>query len=277
VRVALDSQRGAQRRFAFELSRDQTLTPTLAFFSILSVLQSYEREIGGATFGVRGTVRVGNHGTFTLDDVFAGESAGGTAAGYVVTPLTLLARTDLAHVEVEGVDLAITSTEWPKTLAIERVWLDTGRVRPGDTVTARIALRPWRGAEIVRSVPIEIPAHTKGALTLVAADATRVAPYDTRDLRQVSALDTVPQLLRAFETLRRNSVLYVRLINQDPGAQISGEALPALPPSVLGVVDGDRAGSGSTPLRNATIGAWDLQLDGAVVGLRQLPITIEPR
>ena len=58
VRVNLASERGLQRAFAFEVSRDQTLTPTLTFFSLLSVLQSYEREIGGATFGVRGSVRV---------------------------------------------------------------------------------------------------------------------------------------------------------------------------------------------------------------------------
>jgi hypothetical protein len=276
VRVVLESQHGPQRRFAFDLSRDQTLTPTLAFFSVLSVLQSYEREIGGATFGVRGSVRVKDHGTFALDDVFAGDTAGGTAAGYVVTPLTLLSRTDLAKLDIDGVELTISSTEFPRTLAVERVWLDSGRVRPGDTVTARVALRPWRGAEIVRSVPITIPANAKGTLTLVVSDATRMATYDTRDLRQVPALDNVPQLMRAFASLRRNNVLYVRLVTQDMGAQVSGEPLTALPPSVLAIVEADRSGAGSTPLRTATAGSWDLPLDGVVVGQRQVTIPVDP-
>ena len=191
-------------------------------------------------------------------------------------PLALLSRTDIAALDIEGIDLTISSTERPRTLAIERVWLDSGRVRAGDTVTARVALRPWRGTEVVRSLPIEIPANAKGSLTLVVADANRISAYDTHDLRQIPSMDTVPQLMRAFGSLRRNHVLYVRLVNQDTGAQIGGEALPSLPPSVLGVVEGDRAGAGSATLRTATLGTWDLALDGVVTGQRQVPIAIEP-
>jgi hypothetical protein len=277
ITVGLEGSRGPAQRFAFEVARDQTLSPTLAFFSLLSVLQSYEREIGGATVAVRGQVKVRGHGAFTLDDAFAGESVSGSAMGYLVTPLALLARTDLAAVEIEGVDVTISASERPRTLAVERVWIDAGRVHPGETVNARVALRPWRSAEIVRTVPIQVPHGARGPLTLVVADATRIAPFDSRDLRQAPAVDTVPQLLRLFGSLRRNNVLYVRLVNQEPGMQISGETLPSLPPSVLGIVEADRSGAGATALRSATVGAWDVPVDGVVTGLRQTTITIEPR
>jgi hypothetical protein len=275
VSVTLTSERAEPRRFAFEVAREQALTPTMAFFTVLQVLQSYEREIGGSTVGVRGSVRVKGHGAFELNDMFAGETAAGSAVGYVATPLALLARTDIARVEVEGIDLHIAASERPRTLAIERVWLDSARVRAGDTVVARVALRPWRGAEVVRAVPIQVPANAKGALTLVVADATRIAPYDTSDLRQVTAFDTVPQLMRAFASLRRNTVMHVRLVDQEGGAQISGEALPSLPPSVMAVVEADRTGAGAAPLRYATVGAWDIPADGVVVGQRIVTITIE--
>ena len=232
--------------------------------------------MGGSTFAVRGSVRVKGQGEFTLDDIFAGETAGGSAVGYLATPLALLSRTDVARVEIEGIDLRITASERPKTLAIERVWLDSGRVRPGDLVTAKVALRPWRGAEVVRSVPIQIPPNAKGNLTLVVSDATRASLYDTRDLRQVPALDSVPQLIRAFAGLRRNTVMYVRLVLPDHGVQVSGEALPALPPSVLAIVEAGRSGAGATVLRYATAGEWDVPLDGVVVGQRTLSITIDP-
>jgi hypothetical protein len=275
VRVTLDNDRGPQRRFAFDVTEDQTLTPTLAFFSVLSILQSYEREIGGATYRVRGRVRVKDRGTFSLDDVFAGDLAGGSAAGYVVTPLALLSRTDLAALTIEGVDLAITVSERPDTLAIERVWLDSARVRPGDTVTAHVALRPWRGPDVVRSIPLQIPANARGPLTLIVADATRVAPYDHRDLRQVSNVDDVAQLLALFDSLRRNSVLYVRLVSQDSGVVVSGQALSSLPPSVLAVMEADRAASGAAALRFATAGSWDVRVSGVVTGIRQVGVTLD--
>lgn len=277
VRVTLDNERGPQRRFAFDLAEDQTLTPTLAFFSVLSVLQSYEREIGGATYHVRGQVRVRDHGAFDFDDVFAGDLAGGSAAGYIVTPLAMLARTDLAAITIDGVDLALTATERPRTLAIERVWLDSARIRPGDTVTAHVMLRPWRGAEQTRSIPIRIPPNARGPLTLVVADATRIAPYDYRDLRQAPNVDDVAQLLTLFGALRRNSTLYVRLVNQDGGAVVGGQALSSLPPSVLGVVEADRTASGGTALRTGTTGTWDVRVDGAVTGIRQVTVPLDVR
>jgi hypothetical protein len=275
VSVTLESERGEPRRFNFELGREQTLTPTMAFFTVLGVLQAYEREAGGSTFAVNGTVRVKGHGAFVLDDMFAGETAAGSAVGYLATPLALLARSDIARLDVEGIDLRIKASERPRTLSVERVWLDTGRVRPGDTVVARVALRPWRGPEVVRSVPIQIPHNATGSLTLVVADATRTALYDTRDLRQVSALDTVPQLMRAFATMRRNTVMYVRLVDPESGAQVGGEALPSLPPSVMAIVEADRSGAGATPLRYATVGSWDVPLDAVIAGQRTVTVTIE--
>lgn len=276
VRVSLRSARGAERRFAFDVADDQTLTPTLTFFSLLSMFQSYEREAGGATYDVRGQVRLKGHGGFPMEDVFSGDTAAGAAAGYLVTPLALLSRTSLAALEVEGVDVAVTTSERPRTVAIERVWLDRARVRPRETVLARVALRPWRGAEWIRDVPVRVPANARGALTLVVADAARIAPYDARDVRQAQNVTDVGQLVSLFGKLRRNSTLYVRLLSPDNGVSLGGETLSALPPSVLAIVEADRAGSGATAVRQAAVGAWDVHVDGAVQGIRQLTFTVEP-
>ncbi len=277
VRVSLRNARGEDRRFAFDVSENQTLTPTLTFFSLLSLFQSFEREAGGATYEVRGEVRVKDHGAFPVHDVFAGDAPGGSAAGYLVTPLALLARSDLQAIEVDGIDLDVTTAEQPRTITIERVWLDQPRVRPGDTVLARVSLRPWRGAAFVRDVPLRVPEQARGTLTLVVGDATRIAPYDQRDLRQAAQANDVRQLMQLFRGLRRNNVLYVRLLSTDAGVSVGGQALTALPPSVLSVVEADRPGAGATSLRQATAGAWDLTLDGAVQGLRQLTFTVEAR
>jgi hypothetical protein len=50
--------------------------------------------------------------------------------------------------------------------------------------------------------------------------------------------------------------------------------LSALPPSVLGVLEGDRNGGNFNPLHNATIGQWELPTEHAVAGSRTLTITI---
>jgi len=55
---------------------------------------------------------------------------------------------------------------------------------------------------------------------------------------------------------------------------VSGEMLSSLPPSVLGVLEGERNGGNFNPLHSATLGEWTLVTEDAVTGLKTLTITI---
>jgi hypothetical protein len=76
---------------------------------------------------------------------------------------------------------------------------------------------------------------------------------------------------------RRNNRIYIRLLNGRPGAVVNGEALTALPPSVLSVLETDSNGGSYTPIRSAAVGEWELTMDSAVTGSRLLAIEVEAR
>jgi hypothetical protein len=90
-------------------------------------------------------------------------------------------------------------------------------------------------------------------------------------------VQSVGQLIEAFNTARRNNQIYVRLLSRVPGVVVNGEPMPALPPSVLAVLDSDQDAGASTPMRQAIIGTWDLPAGSAVVGSRSLTLTVEAR
>jgi hypothetical protein len=276
VRISLEGGRGQHRAFNLNVVDDQLFTPLLTYVSILSVLQSYEREAGVATFQIKGEARVKGHGAVALEDIFAGDQPSIPAATYVVTPLSALLRNDRAPVEIEGVDLTITASEQPRTATLERAWIDEPRVRAGHDVTLKMLTRSWRGDEQVRSVTIPIPDQARGALTLLVADGTRMAQWEQREWRRALEVKSVGQLIRAFNTARKNNRLYVRLVSAAPGAIVSGEAMPSLPPSVLAVLDSDRDGGRTSPMRQAIVGEWDLTVGTAVVGSRTLTLNVEP-
>ena len=48
-----------------------------------------------------------------------------------------------------------------------------------------------------------------------------------------------------------------------------------LPPSVLAVLEADRNSGTYTPLRNATRGEWEVPVEMAVSGSRQLTLTLD--
>src|SRR5688500_12979437 len=106
------------------------------------------------------------------------------------------------------------------------------------------------------------------------ADATRLSAEDRRASRGAETQE-VAQLIRTFNRARRSNRLYVRLSSADDGAIVNGEPLAALPPSVLAVLEADRNSGTYTPLRSATRGEWEVPVELAVSGSRQLTLNVD--
>jgi hypothetical protein len=241
---------------------------------VANVLTSYERGVGPASFSVRGSASIRSEGDLSFEDIFSGDQPAGGAAAYVAGPLTALLKNSGETVEVEKISLTIDASEQPRTARIERVWLDTTRPRAGHDAVVNVALRSARGQEIVRQVPIQIPANLTGSLQLTVADAARTTADDRRDTRGAD-MQRVSQMMRTFNRARRNNRLYVRLTSSDSGAIVNGEPMAGLPPSVLAVMEADRNSGTVGSLRSMTRGEWELALDFAVTGARQLTLSLD--
>jgi hypothetical protein len=274
VTITLNSDRGPSRTFNFGVVRDFTFTPLLTYLSVANVLVSYERAAGPASFAIRGSASIRSEGELAFEDIFTGDQATGGAAAYVAGPLTALLKNTGETVDVERISLTIDASEQQRSARIERVWLDTPRPRAGQRATVNVALRTVRGQEIVRQVPIDIPANLSGSLQLVVADAARTTADDRRDTRGAD-MQRVSQLMRTFNRARRNNRLYVRLTSPDSGAVVNGEPMAGLPPSVLSVFEADRNSGTVASLRSTTRGEWELALDFAVTGSRQLTLSLD--
>jgi SpoIVB peptidase S55 len=275
ISMTLDSGRGLKKNFSVKVVNDQLFTPLLTYMTVLNTLASYERQFGAATYTVKGTASVKKHGEVAFEDIFTGDAALTAASAYVAAPITFLLGNDFEPVEISGLNITITSSEEPRTATLERVWLDSTRPRPGRTVPLKMLLRTYRGEEIIKTLPIDIPAHAKGSLSVMVTDGARLSQTEQRELRQASQPQGVTQMVRALNNARKNNRLYVRLLSSDAGAVVNGEYMSSLPPSVLAVLEGDRNSGSFTPLRNATLGEWELPTDFAVIGSRLLTINVD--
>lgn len=272
--MTLQSDRAPKRTFHFGLVNDQLFTPLMAYATVLNTVGQYERQFGSATFQIRGAAKVKNHEPVTFNNMFSGDQASMAAAAYVVGPITYLVGNDYEKVELEGIDIDVTTAEHPKTATLERIWLDDPRPRAGRTVPLKMLLRTYRGDDVVRTLPIQIPANVSGTLSLLVSDGARLAQAELRDTRAPNQVRSVDQVIRSMNKGRRNDTLYVKLLGSDAGAVVNGELLSSLPPSVLGVLEGDRNGGTFNPLHSATIAEWELQTDNLVTGARTLSITV---
>jgi hypothetical protein len=276
VRITLTSERGTKKTFNMAMVNDQLFTPLLAYLSILNTLSSYERQNGAASYAVRGTASIKKHGDVAFEDLFTGDQPSVGAAAYVVAPINFLLRNAFEDVELERLDLEIDASEQPRSATLERVWIDGNRPKPGATVDLKMLLRTYRGEEITRTLPVEIPASARGTVSIMVADATRLSQWEAREL-QIQPLQTrgLPQMLRVLNNTRKHNRLYVRLLGRDGGAVVKGESLSSLPSSVMAVMESDRNGGSFRPLQNAMLGEWDIATEHAVTGARTLTLAIE--
>jgi SpoIVB peptidase S55 len=276
IRLSLASERGIRKTFTFNVVNDQLFTPLLTFVTVFNTLGSYERQFGAATYTISGKARVKGHSDVAFENLFTGDTSLSGAATYIAGPITMLLANDLEKIQIDGLDITVASAEEPRSATLERVWLDDARPRAGRTSTLKVLTRTYRGEERVRSLPIEIPAHASGSLTLLVSDGASLTQWEQREARRPMPAQSVAQMIRTFNNSRKNNRLYVRLVSAGPGAIVEGESLPALPPSVLAVLEADRNGGSFVPLRNAVIGEWEIPTDVAVLGSRQLTIAVEP-
>jgi len=275
IHLALETDRGPRREFRFSVVRDQLFTPLLTYLSVVNTLKSYEREFGTSSFIVKGRALVDQHDEISFEDLFTGESPSIGAASYIAGPIAFLLTNDYEPVEINELDLTIVSSESPRTATLERVWIDAPSVRRGRTVPVKMLVRNYRGDEVIHTVPVDVPVNAQGPLTLLVADGGRLAQLEQRETRQNSQVHGVAQMVKAFNKARKNNRLYVRLISADQGAVVGGEALAALPPSVLAVLDGDRNGGAVGPLSSATLGEWTIPTEYAISGAKALSVNLD--
>jgi hypothetical protein len=276
VKMTLASGRaGSTRTFQFGVVKDQLLSPIMAYAALLNTLVSYERQLGTATYGLKGQLAVRGHDPIVLDNLFSGDQAAMGASSYIVTPLAALMSNDYESVDIESVNLTFTSAEEPRTATLERVWLDDLRPRAGRTVPLKVLLKTYRGEDVLRTVPIAIPANASGALSILVSDGQRLTQAELREARPAQPR-SVPQLIRVLNKTRRNNAVYIKLLSPESGAVVKGELLSSLPPSVLAVLEADRSGGNFNPLYNATLGEWEIATDYAVNGVRTLSVSVSP-
>jgi hypothetical protein len=276
INLTLESDRAQKRIFHFGVVNDQMFTPLMTYASILNTLGSYERQYGSATFSVRGKAVLKKHDDITLENLFSGESPSFGAAAYIAAPIAFLMGNDYEKVDLERLDLTIVSTEEPLTATLERVWIDDPRPRAGRTVPLKVLMRTYRGEEVLRTLPIEIPANASGTLSLLVSDGSRLSQIEQREARLPQQPRSVVQMIRALNRARRNNTLYIKLVGSNAGAVVNGELLSSLPPSVLAVLEADRHSGSFNPVGSATLSEWELTTEHAVSGSRTLTMIVSP-
>lgn len=280
VNIALNTSRNRSKVYSYEIVNDPFLTPLLVNLTVLSTIFSSERALGYSTLQLRGEIAIKGHQAIRIEESFsAGINSPMAASLAVAAPIGFLLSSGFDNLEFESVDLEITSHEEDKQVVLDRVWIDRTKAAPGEEVNVTLFLKRGNGEEIVQSYPIKIPDNlSAGPLSILIADGESLMRADAREMPYSFIPESLNQLIRLINELKKNDRLYLRLYRRERGAVIKGEGLPGLPPSVISILESPRTVGGSQPINLAVYAEHELApMDFVVSGQKTIEIEVAGR
>jgi hypothetical protein len=237
VELRLHTSRNEVKDLKFEVVTDNFLTPFLISFAVHNSIVSSERSIGGQTLQLKCTISIRGQSDIKFESSVSDlVSSSVFAALAAASPVNFLLNSGFEDLVMEKIDVEITAVEETREATVEKVWQDRLEVSPGEEVHLTVFLRQANGDTIVEKYPVKIPEEiSSGPLKIVVADGVSLTQKDAETGLGEFIPESLQQLIRAINNLKKNDRLYIRLAREQAGAIISGEGMPDLPPSLLAI------------------------------------------
>ena len=205
------------------------------------VLRTADRR---ATFAVHGKAHVQNHDDIDFDNLFRAIRPHRHCLHRGADDLSHRERLRKGPPRLAGLSHRIERTAQDRDARAGMARRSAATC--GTHVPLKIALRTYRGTDVVKTLPIEIPANASGSLSMLVSDGARLGQTEQREAWPAATANRRPSD-KSLNKARRNNTLYVKLLGSDAGAVVNGERLSSLPPSVLAVLEADRNGGNLQP------------------------------
>ena len=280
IPVTLTVRGGSKsKQFHYQVLNNAKLTPVAVVATVFNSLQGVNEYGEEITYRMQGTIKVQGFPDVTLRNMFAPLESNTPTAALVALSLGdrfgRIFDNPYATPGITGVDLNFELSRERRWARLESARTDVTEARPGDDIVIESVLRPYRGERIVRQIPIKVPTSTpKGTLRILVSDG------DTLDRmrRIVPALSRKMDLASTIAMLNKehsNTGLYVSLLEANPQAMVEDKVMPALPLSVMNVMEGMRGTQDMVVSGESAVNEASAPMDYVVSGAQVISVTIK--
>jgi len=232
------------REYHYEVLNNAKLTPLMMMATVYNALMGMNQYGEETTYRMNGRIQVNGFSDVRMTNMFSPVDATPTAYA-VATALGehfgRIYENPFEAPTVSAVNLEFDLERERHSAVLESARTDVTEARPGDEITIEAVLRPYRGERIVRRIPVRVPTSVpKGNLRILVSDAETL----DRARRASPAMSRRLDLHSTIEMLNKehlNDHLYVSLLEANPQATVEDKVMPAVPLSVMNVMEGMRA------------------------------------
>jgi len=280
VTVSVESTAGS-RRLTYEVVQDDALTPILVGISLQASLQRILEYSARSTLRTELTVETENHPTlnYSMVDSDAGgvqAAAPGSVAREVAMLLNLIYGNRFQEVHVKTARVKVSSLPEARLARVGELSVSPSQVKPGEDMSVRVSVQPYRGEPFLKEFKVRVPPDTpKGPLNIIVSSARNLNGLEGPMLQQrFTGAPGVNEMIRFFNSLRRDDGLYLQLTRRSLGAVVEGETMPALPISVLFTLGSNRFSGEEYPAADLPVLEVSEKTDFVLSGGRRTVIVV---
>src|SRR5579875_1485033 len=269
-----------QKDLHFSVFVHQKWTPFLMMLTLFNSLQQMNEYADEMTYRMSGDVRLEGAPDVKVSTMLApGEMPVPppmVLAGWWGDKFNRLFLNPVNTPKLKAVDVAVDLLPERRVATIENAWTPSTEVEAGSEIPIKVFLRPYRGERIERDVTVKIPAGMpRGDHRIVFSDAETMNRMQHAAAAENRYMD-IPETVSLLNQERGNNQLYVSLVEGRPTFYSDDKTLPALPASILNVLQTEHTTS------RALIGSpesaqeqFAIPFDQVVSGSYSLKITVK--
>jgi hypothetical protein len=267
------------KTFHYEVLNNARLSPIAVSTTVFNALHGVNEYGDQTTYAMKGEISVEGFPQVKLQDMFASadglQPAAMLAAASVGGSFGRIYDNPFSTPDITGLQLDFEVSNERRWARLDSARTDINEARPGDEVTVEVLLRPYRGEAVIEHIPVRVPqSASKGMLHILVSDGDmldrlRRGPSGAQKLDLASTIGILNKQ-------HVNNRVYVSVLDEDPEAMVADKVMPALPLSVMNVMDGMRGTQDMTVLGESSVSETATPaLDYVVSGAQLLSITIK--
>ena len=267
--------------FHYEVLNNARLSPVAISTTVYNALHGVNEYGDETTYAMKGEISVGGFPQVKLEDMFAASADGlqpaaMMAASAIGGSFGRIYDNPYSTPDIKGLQLDFEVTNERRWARLESARTDVSEARPGDEVMVEVLLRPYRGDAVIEHVPVRIPTSaSKGSTLHVLVSDGDMLDRLRRGPSTVQKLD-LASTIGVLNKQHVNNRVYVSVLDQDPEAVVADKVMPALPLSVMNVMDGMRGTEDMTVLGESSVSETaTAPLDFVISGAQLLTVTIK--
>ena len=266
------------KQYHYEVLNNAKLTPVMMMATVFNALMGMNQYGEETTYRMNGRIHVNGFPDVRLNNMFSPVDSAPTAytvAAALGDHFGRIYDNPFQAPTISGVNLEFDLEHDRHSAVLENARTDVTEARPGDEITIEAVLLPYRGDRIVRRIPVRVPTSVpKGTLRILVSDAEtldrahHVNPIGNRRLD----LNSTIELLNKEHV---NDHLYVSLLEANPQATVEDKVMPAVPLSVMNVMEGMRATQEMVVYNESAVNESSTPVGYVVSGSQVISLTIK--